>query len=76
MAVASCAPDKGHLVGGHACGAAHLACCSLGESSCGGKESWICCKGGEEARPVCKDGGLTCLAGFVTAQPGACAKAK
>jgi hypothetical protein len=72
--VAECGPTQGHLVHGHGCGAAHLACCSVGESSCGGKESWTCCKDGQEARPVCKDGGLTCLPGFVTGQTGACKK--
>jgi hypothetical protein len=74
VAVADCAPAKGHLVHGHGCGAAHLACCSVGAASCGGAESWACCKDGQEARPVCKDGGLTCLPGFVTGQPGGCKK--
>ena len=75
VAVSECGPTKGHLVHGKSCGAAHLACCSIGESSCGGKETWACCHDGQEARPVCKDGSLACLAGFVTVPVGGCAKA-
>ena len=74
VAVSECSPDKGHLVYGHGCGAPHIACCSLGEGSCGGRETWSCCKDGQEARPVCKDGGLTCLVGWTTGEKGGCAK--
>jgi len=74
VAVAECSPAKGHLVHGHGCGAAHLACCSVGEDSCGGKEGWVCCRDGQESRPLCKDGSLTCLEGAVTGAPGGCKK--
>jgi hypothetical protein len=76
VAVSECGPAAGHLVGQAGCGAAHLACCSVGADSCGGRETWACCRDGQESRPVCKDGGLTCLNGAVTGSVGGCAAKK
>ncbi len=73
VGVSECGPTSGHLMAEAGCGVAHLACCSEGADSCGGRETWACCRNGLESRPFCKDGGLTCLNGAVTGSLGGCA---